>query len=268
MFLLFCNPKICFMNILGIIPARYGSTRLEGKPLMDINGKSMIRRVYEQGLRGISDLYVATDDMRIIREVEGFGGKAIMTSADHRTGTNRCLEAYEFVSKATAANYDVVVNIQGDEPLLDPEQLNMLTSFFTDEYIMMATLVCPVKDAADFENESEVFVVLDKNHNALYFSRAVIPYNKGYGRDEWLQHHTYYKHIGLYAYTPEALEIFAGLPASDLEKSEGLEQNRWLENGYSLKIGITNHPGFCVDTIEDLERIRKIIFEMENQNRE
>jgi len=252
------------MRILGIIPARYGSTRLEGKPLVDINGKSMIQRVYESGLKSMDDLYVATDDSRIIDAVRGFGGKAIMTSADHNTGTNRCLEAYELISKSTGIKYDVIVNIQGDEPLLDPEQLEILKGLFTDEYIMMGTLVSPIQDPGDLENESEVFVVFDKNKNALYFSRSVIPFLKNVSRTEWHKNHTFYKHVGLYAYTPEALEIFASLPASGLESVEGLEQNRWIENGYSIRVGITEQPGMCVDTLEDLERIRKIIKQQES----
>ena len=252
------------MKVLGIIPARYRSTRLEGKPLADIHGKSMIQRVYENSKKSIEDLYVATDDERITKEVGRFGGKAVMTSPDHKTGTNRCLEAYEIISKSSGLNYDIIINIQGDEPLLDPEQLEILKSLFTDDYIMMGTLVSPVRDPADLENESEAFVVFDKNKNALYFSRSVIPYLNKIERNHWFDHHTFYKHVGLYAYTPEALELYAGLPQSKLELSEGLEQNRWLENGYSIKIGITDHPGICVDTQEDLERIRGIIEKLEN----
>lgn len=252
------------MKILGIIPARYGSTRFVGKPLADINGKSMIRRVYENGLKSIQDLYVATDDLRIVEEVERFGGKAIMTSDQHNTGTSRCLQAFETIAKRSGKKYDVIINIQGDEPLLDPEQLETLKNLFTDDYIMMGTLVTPVKDAHDLDNESEVFVVFDKNKNALYFSRSVIPYLKGVTRERWIIDHTFYKHVGMYAYTPEALEIFASLPPSGLETAEGLEQNRWLEHGYSIKIGITHHPGFCVDTPEDLERVRALIYKLES----
>jgi 3-deoxy-manno-octulosonate cytidylyltransferase (CMP-KDO synthetase) len=252
------------MKILGIIPARYGSTRLEGKPLVDINGKSLIRRVYERALKSLDDLYVATDDERIAEEVNKFRGKVVMTSSDHNTGTNRCLEAYEVISKNTGVNYDVIINIQGDEPLLDAQQLELLKSLFTDEYIMMGTLVSPIHDRADLENESEAFVVFDKNKNALYFSRSVIPHLKNVSRSEWHENHTFYKHVGLYAYTPEALEIFATLPQSTLEIAEGLEQNRWIENGYSIKVGITDQPGLCVDTYEDLEKIRAIIKDQES----
>jgi 3-deoxy-manno-octulosonate cytidylyltransferase (CMP-KDO synthetase) len=247
------------MKILGIIPARYGSTRLEGKPLADIDGKSMIQWVYENSRESIDDLYVATDDTRIADEVKRFGGNAIMTSPDHKTGTNRCLEAYELISKTSGLKYDVIINIQGDEPLLDPAQLETLKGLFTDEYIMMGTLVSAVRDRSDLENDSEVFVVFDKNRNALYFSRSVIPYLVNIDRAHWFDHHTFYKHVGMYAYTPEALEIYASLPPSGLENTEGLEQNRWLENGYSIKIGITSRPGMCVDTQEDLERVRAII---------
>ena len=159
---------------------------------------------------------------------------------------------------------DVIVNIQGDEPLLNTEQLDALKSCFTDEYIMMATLACPVSSPEDLQNESEVFVVFDKNNNALYFSRSVIPYLKGTNKAQWVEKHTYYKHVGLYAYTPEALEIFASLHPSKLEVTEGLEQNRWIENGHSIKVGITEHVNFCVDTQEDLEKVRNIIKKMES----
>jgi 3-deoxy-manno-octulosonate cytidylyltransferase (CMP-KDO synthetase) len=263
MVLLFYSPEFSFMKILGIIPARYGSTRLGGKPLLDIHGKSMIRRVYERATISIDDLYVATDDQRIVEEVDAFNGNSIMTSSHHNSGTNRCLEAYEKISQATGKTYDVIINIQGDEPLLDPEQLDTLKSLFTDEYIMMGTLVSPVNNPLDLDNESEAFVVFDKNKNALYFSRSVIPYVKGVSRAQWFDNHTFYKHVGMYAYTPEALEIFANLPISKLETIEGLEQNRWLENGYSIKVAITDRPGICVDTPEDLERIRAIIKKQE-----
>ena len=251
------------MKILGIIPARYGSTRLEGKPLLDIHGKSMIRRVYERAMNSIEDLYVATDDQRVIEEVDSFDGNSVMTGSHHNSGTNRCLEAYEKISKSTGKKYDVIINIQGDEPLLDPEQLDTLKSLFTDEYIMMGTLASPVVNPLDLDNESEAFVVFDKNKNALYFSRSVIPFVKGTARAQWFDKHTFYKHVGMYAYTPDALEIFASLPISKLEMTEGLEQNRWLENGHSIKVGITDRPGICVDTPEDLERIREIIKKQE-----
>lgn len=232
--------------------------------MLDINGKSMIRRVYERAQKSFEQLWVATEDQRIFDEVKNFGGQAVMTSVHHASGSDRCLEAYEIISKRQNVHYDVIVNIQGDEPLLDAQQLDTLKSCFTDEYIMMATLVCPVKDPGELQNESEVFVVFDKNHNALYFSRSVIPYLKGTSRAQWVEKHTFYKHVGLYAYTPEALEIFAGLHPTKLEVTEGLEQNRWIENGHSIKVGITDRTNFCVDTQEDLEKVRNIIRKMES----
>lgn len=247
------------MKFLGIIPARYGSTRLEGKPLVDIVGKPMIQHVYERTSKELEEVYVATDDKRVYEVVLSFGGRVVMTSDQHPTGTHRCLEALKIISKTNQRKYDIVVNVQGDEPLLDPEQITTLRNCFSDEYIMMATLVAPVKDPGDLNNESEVFVVFDKHHNALYFSRSVIPYVKGIPREEWHQQYTFYKHVGLYGYTAEALEIYANLPPSVLETTEGLEQNRWIENGYAIKVGITHRVSMCVDTAEDLEKVRSFI---------
>ena len=247
------------MKFLGIIPARYGSTRLEGKPLADINGKSMIQWVYEKVKMEMDHVYVATDDLRIKDAVEKFGGLAVMTSKDHTTGTNRCLEALQIIERSTNNTYDVVINIQGDEPMINPEQIRTLMDCFSDQATELATLVIPVTDATDLENESEVFVTFDVNMRALYFSRAVIPVVHGIQKEDWMKHATFYKHLGLYAYTTDALAQFAQLPQSRIEKLEKLEQNRWLENGGSIKIGITEHQSIPVDTLEDLERIRKII---------
>jgi len=251
------------MRFLGIIPARYGSTRLDGKPLIDIEGKSMIQRVYEKAMLSMDTLYVATDDNRIVEEVKKFKGNVVMTSTQHNSGTNRCLEAYEIISRERNESFDVIINIQGDEPLLDTEHLEGLKNTFTDEYVMMSTLATPVIDATELENESEAFVVFDKNMNALYFSRSVIPYQRDIPKLKWTEKHRYYKHVGLYAYKPEALVIFANLPPSALENLEGLEQNRWLENGYSIKVGITDRSSYCVDTPEDLEKIREVIRNLE-----
>lgn len=247
------------MKFLGIIPARYGSTRLEGKPLIDIKGKPMIQWVYEKATLALENVYVATDDYRIVDTVERFGGKAVMTSQDHTTGTNRCLEALDTISKSLNITIEVVINIQGDEPMIDPEQIKTLMKCFDDQETALATLVIPVNDPIDLENESEVFVTFDKDMNALYFSRAVIPVVHGISRNKWMEYTTFHKHLGMYGYTPEALKIFASLPQSNLEKLEKLEQNRWLENGGKIKVGITRHQSIPVDTEEDLERIRKII---------
>jgi len=224
----------------------------------------MIQHVYEKAILALNNVYVATDDSRIFEAVLSFGGQAVMTSDRHQTGSNRCLEASQIIEKENNIHYDVILNIQGDEPLLDPEQLRVLQNCFTDEYIMMATLAAPIQDPADLDNESEAFVVFDKHLNALYFSRSVIPYIKGVPRESWIKNHVIYKHVGLYGYKPEALEIFASLPPSKLERMEGLEQNRWIENGYAIKIGITDHVSMCVDTPEDLEKIRSMMGEKDN----
>lgn len=247
------------MSFLGIIPARYGSTRLEGKPLVDINGKTMIQRVYERASQAFDEVYVATDDERIEKAVKAFGGNVVMTSQDHPTGTNRCLEALQIIQEKTGEKYDVVVNVQGDEPMVEPGQLKELMSAFEDETTVIATLVTPVKRLDDLFNEGEVFVTFDQNMYALYFSRSVIPHIRGTDRSKWLDVTTIYKHLGLYAYTKEALEEFAKMPVSHLESLESLEQLRWLESGKKMKVAITQYDSIPVDTIDDLERVRELV---------
>lgn len=247
------------MNFLGIIPARFGSTRLEGKPLADICGKPMIQHVYERSAEVLENVFIATDDKRIETAVLEFGGKVVMTSSYHNSGTNRCLEAYEIISKEINAQFDVVVNIQGDEPMLEPAQLTELMNCFENPKTELATLVAKVKNNAELLNKSEVFVTFDINKRALYFSRAVIPEIKGIDKSEWMNKTIYYKHVGLYAYTPSALKKFAGLPQSNLEITEGLEQNRWIENGYPIHVAITEFDSIPVDTKEDLENVRKLM---------
>jgi 3-deoxy-manno-octulosonate cytidylyltransferase (CMP-KDO synthetase) len=249
------------MNFLGIIPARLGSTRLEGKPLADIEGKTKIQRVYEQASKAIEHVYVATDDTRIEEAVLAFGGKVVMTSANHSTGTNRCLEAFEKVNAQSETSFDVVINVQGDEPLLVPEQLRELMACFEDTRTEMATLITPVIRMEDLFNESEVFVVFNKDQFALYFSREVIPHIHGMHKTKWLDNNTYHKHLGLYGYTTDALKTFAGLPQTNLELTESLEQNRWIENGGNIKLAVTQFDSIPVDTIDDLERVRKIVRE-------
>ncbi len=246
------------MSILGIIPARYGSVRLGGKPLLDICGKPMIQRVYEQAKKALNHVVVATDDERIVKTVQKFGGNVVLTSPDHNTGTNRCLEAYRVFTKQNGLKFDVIVNIQGDEPLLSPRQISLLTSCFKDKNTRMATLVTPVKKTESLKNVG-VFVVIDKLKNALYFSRSVIPFVRDTEKDEWQKKHTFYKHVGMYAFKPRALISFASLQQTSLEIAESLEQNRWLENGKKIKVEITTIETFGVDTQEDLERVRKII---------
>ena len=254
------------MNVLGVIPARYGSTRLEGKPLIDLCGKPMIQHVYEQAKKLLEHVVVATDDERIVKVVQDFGGDVVMTSKDHNTGTNRCLEAYRVFSKRKSLDFDVIVNIQGDEPLLDPEQIRLLISCFYDEVTdfydaatEMATLVIPVNETDSTFSENGVFVVIDRLKNALYFSRSVIPYVRDADKNEWQTKHTFYKHIGMYAFNPQTLIEFASLQQTSLEIAESLEQNRWLENGKKIKVEITASESIGVDTLEDLEKVRKII---------
>ena len=247
------------MKFLGIIPARYGSTRLEGKPLADIHGRSMIQWVYEKASQVLPDVVVATDDERILNAVVSFGGNAVMTSTDHNSGTNRCLEALQKVSEQRGTTFDAVLNIQGDEPMLDPDQLTTLMDCFNNPNTELATLVIPVTDAYDLDNNSEVFVAFDKNMKALYFSRAVIPVVHTVPKREWMGKTTFFKHVGLYGYTAKALKEFASLPQTRLETTEKLEQNRWLENGGTITIGITHHQSVPVDTAEDLERVRQIL---------
>tara|TARA_B110000285_G_scaffold198013_1_gene230123 strand:- start:603 stop:1361 length:759 start_codon:yes stop_codon:yes gene_type:complete len=251
------------MNPLAIIPARFGSTRLEGKPLVDILGKPMIYRVYEQTIKAIPNAFVATDDERIKEAVIEFGGNVIMTSADHQNGTTRCLEAYHKIVSKTNQKYDVIVNVQGDEPMLEPNQLKELIKPFEKNEVRISTLACPVTSPEDLFNESEAFVVMDKNKKALYFSRSVIPHIRDLHKMHWLEHHIFFKHVGLYAYTFDALQEFAELPISTLERMESLEQNRWIENGNSIHVGITNHDSIPVDTIDDLERVRILLKERE-----
>jgi len=247
------------MNVLGIIPARYGSTRLEGKPLLDICGKPMIQHVYEQAKKILEHVIIATDDARILKAVQKFGGAAVMTSKDHNTGTNRCLEAYRVFKKKHDVKFDVIVNIQGDEPLLDPEQIRLLISCFDQRTTKMATLVIPVKKTETIVENEGVFVVIDKLKNALYFSRSMIPFVRDAEKSEWQTKHVFYKHIGMYAFKPQSLVAFASLQQTSLELAESLEQNRWLENGKKIKVEITDFQNIGVDTPEDLERVRTII---------
>jgi len=247
------------MKILGIIPARFASTRLEGKPLKDICGKTMIQRVYEQAIQALEHVYIATDDSRIEAEVNSFGGNVIMTSTEHTTGTNRCLEAYNIVQKELKIDFDAVINIQGDEPLLEPEILISLANCFNDSSTEMATLIRPVHDKKELLSTSDIWVVIDKNDYALYFSREIIPYVRGAHKDDWIEHHAFYKHIGMYGFTPKAIKQFASMNQTRLEKAESLEQLRWLENGGKIKVAHTTHHALSVDTQEDLDEVIEII---------
>jgi len=246
------------LKTLGIIPARYASSRLPGKPLAQIAGKPMIQHVYERSKAAVDLLYVATDDHRIAEAVKGFGGQVLMTSAEHNSGTNRCLEAYEVLTRQGAAA-DVIVNIQGDEPLIEVAEIKRLIALFEDQQTELGTLAKAIETQADLDNRTGCFVVMTKQRRALYFSRALIPVVRNHPPQEWIKHHTFYKHLGMYAYRPEALKKFAALPQSTLETAESLEQNRWLENGGSITVGLAEHDAISVDTPEDLAQVRALV---------
>ncbi|MBO7553293.1 MAG: 3-deoxy-manno-octulosonate cytidylyltransferase [Bacteroidaceae bacterium] len=246
------------MRFLGLIPARYASTRFPAKPLAMLGGKTVIQRVYEKVVGCVDDAYVATDDERIAVAVEAFGGKVVMTSTSHKSGTDRCREA------ATKVNgqFDVVINIQGDEPFIHPSQIETVKQCFDDDSTQIATLVRPFPSDSSLEqlqNPNGVKVVIDKDFHALYFSRSVIPYLRGVEPSEWLKHHTFYKHIGLYAYQRTVLDEITALPQSSLELAESLEQLRWLENGYTIKVGFTEEETIGIDTPEDLRRAEEFL---------
>ncbi len=247
------------MNFLGIIPARYGSTRLEGKPLADICGKPMIQHVYERSTKVLENVYIATDDSRIEDAVLEFGGKVVMTSEHHNSGTNRCLEAFDIIQKTSATKYDVVINIQGDEPMLASSQILDLMSCFNNPKTEIATLITKVTEADELKSKTSAFVIYDVNMRAIYFSRTPIPAIKGLDKQEWFGKTDFYKHIGMYAYKPDVLGKVANLKQSKLELIEGLEQNRWIENGYPVHVAITKFDSISVDTQADLENIRKIM---------
>ena len=248
------------MNTIGIIPARYNSTRFPGKPLINIGGKTMIRRVYERCTLSLNNVIVATDDKRIRKEVEGFGGHAIMTSPDHKSGTDRCAEAVTLYQKSNNKPVDVVINIQGDEPFLDPAILSHLSKSFIDPKIRISTLVKKITNKKEIFDPNLPKVVIDKNGMALYFSRSPIPYVSNIEKTKWAVEYPFYKHIGIYAFRKEVLMELTQLPFSSLEQAESLEQNRWLENGYRIHIEETEHESISIDTPEDLEKINNMNF--------
>ena len=245
------------MKVIGIIPARYESTRFPGKPLVDIGGLSMIQRVYNQvkHATSLSEVVVATDDQRIFDHVKSFAGNVVMTSKDHQSGTDRCAEVINSIS-----GFDVAINIQGDEPFIDPQQIDLLVSCFEKPETSIATLVRSITELADLENVNKPKVVLNHNNEALYFSRQPIPYFRGLNISEWLSNAPYYNHIGIYGYKIVVLKEIAKLPISKLETTESLEQLRWLDNGYKIQAAVSNHINDAIDTPEDLETILKKYF--------
>ena len=246
------------MNTIGIIPARYNSTRFPGKPLIKIGGKTMIRRVYDRCSLSLNNVIVATDDNRIRKEVEGFGGHVIMTSHDHKSGTDRCAEAVTLYQKSSNKPVDVVINIQGDEPFLDPAILSHLSKSLIDTNILISTLVKKISREDDIFDPNLPKVVIDKNGMALYFSRSPIPYVHNIEKTRWPVEYPFYKHIGIYAFRKEVLMELTQLPFSSLEQAESLEQNRWLENGYRIHVVETQHECISIDTPKDLEKINNM----------
>ncbi len=246
------------MKFIGIIPARYASTRFPAKPLALLGGKPVIQRVYEQVVKVLDEAVVATDDERIYQAVKSFGGKVVMTSVNHKSGTDRCYEAYTLAGNGR----DVVINIQGDEPFIQSSQLESIKECFNDSATEIATLVKPftADDVYEsLENVNSPKVVVNKNMQAMYFSRSIIPYQRNKDKSEWLKGHTYYKHIGLYAYKANILKEITELPQSSLEVAESLEQLRWLENGYTIKVGISDVETIGIDTPEDLARAEEFL---------
>jgi len=241
------------MIYTGIIPARFASTRFPGKPLALINGQPMIRLVYEQAMKALDNVFVATDDNRIADAVRNFGGAVIITDPEHRSGTDRCAEALEIIRREKNINPDVVVNIQGDEPFIKPEQVKQLCDCFLNESVTIATLVKPVESMEELENPNKPKVVIANDGMAIYFSRAVIPFMRDPGEGDLLARHKYFKHIGMYGYRADTLLELSRLKQSDIEKAEALEQLRWLSHGYSIMTSETHYESIGIDTPEDLE---------------
>jgi 3-deoxy-manno-octulosonate cytidylyltransferase (CMP-KDO synthetase) len=245
------------LRFVAIIPARYASTRFPGKPLVKIGQKTMIQRVYEQVFKVLNDVYVATDDQRIFEHVQDFGGNVIMTSEQHKSGTDRCYEAFTKLPK----QFDVVINVQGDEPFIQPEQIIALQNCFEDVSTDIATLakVFIANDGFEtLQNPNSPKLIVNKRDEAMYFSRSVIPFVRGAEINNWLSNHSYLKHVGIYAYRANILAEITQLEQTPLEIAESLEQLRWLENGYRIKVGYTDVETIGIDTPEDLEKVKTL----------
>jgi 3-deoxy-manno-octulosonate cytidylyltransferase (CMP-KDO synthetase) len=244
--------------ITAIIPARYGSTRFPAKPLIDLEGKTMIRRVYEQVKKAnyVKQILVATDDSRINDEVLSWGGEVVMTQSSHPSGTDRCWEALQ--KSKYYLETDFVINVQGDEPLIDPNQIDELTLMLQPE-VQIATQAQKINDLTHLLSEHTAKVVLNAEQNALYFSRQPLPHVRAHPQSAWLQYHTFWQHIGIYAYRKDVLQNICQLTPSPLELTEGLEQLRWLENGYQIKVGITTYESIAIDVPVDAEKVRAFL---------
>jgi 3-deoxy-manno-octulosonate cytidylyltransferase (CMP-KDO synthetase) len=242
------------MKFIAIIPSRFQSTRFPGKPLALIHGKPMIQWVVEQTLTELEHVWVATDHFEIAQAVRSFGGNYVMTSPDHASGTDRCAEAARILSGQI--DFDVIINVQGDEPFIQGEQIRELKNCFAPD-TQIATLIKPISDQAELENPNKPKVVIDRENKAIYFSRSVIPYLRGKERSEWLNHHDYWAHVGMYGYRKDVLQEITRLPSGKLEMAESLEQLRWIENGYRIKTAVTRFSSYGIDTPEDLEFVLK-----------
>ena len=240
----------------GIIPARYASSRFPGKPLAMLGNKPMIQRVYEQAGKSLNLIYVATDDIRIYDTVLNFGGKAVMTSPDHQSGTDRCAEAVNLINAKTGKLIDIVINIQGDEPFIKPGQIDLLMKCFSGKDVEIATLVRKCEPEDDIFNPNQPKVIINTEADAIYFSRAAIPFIRDAEKSDWSKKHVYYKHIGIYGYRTETLKKITLLTRSPLEISESLEQNRWIENGYRIRTAVTFWENIGIDTPDDLEKAK------------
>ena len=247
------------MSVLGIIPSRYASTRFPGKPLVEIQGISMIQRVYERAVAAhvLNEVIVATDDDRIKNHVESFGGKVVMTSPGHASGTERCLEALESWSALRKKKWKAVINIQGDEPFIDPEQIRQVARLLEIK-APIATLAKKITDKGELFSPDAVKVVMNENRQALLFSRSPIPFVRGVHQDKWLSAFTFYKHIGVYGYQVNVLEQITRLSAVEAETAESLEQLRWLVHGYRIFLALTDKENISIDTPEDLSKIANI----------
>lgn len=243
------------MKFIGIIPARYASSRFPGKPLAILGGKPVIQRVYEQVNKLLDNVYVATDDQRIYDCVKNFGGKVVMTKTNHKSGTDRIEEAIEIIG----GDWDVVVNIQGDEPFIQKEQILSLCECFNDPNTQIATLGKPFTTMDAVTNPNSPKIVLDNQNFAMYFSRSIIPHIRGKQTNEWINSYNYIKHLGIYAYRKDILQEITKLPQSSLEIAESLEQLRWLQNGYKIKVGITEIETVGIDTPDDLVRAEEFL---------
>ncbi len=244
------------MKIYGVIPARYSSSRLPGKVLLDIGGKSLVQRVYEQAIkvRGFEKVIIAVDDTRVADHVKNFGADWVMTHVDHNSGTDRCAEAVKSFKDCTH-----VINIQGDEPFIHTDVMEGIIELFKSKESNIVSMMTPILNKVDFHNPNVVKVVVDQNSDGLYFSRAAIPYQRENNIHAFTMNNFSFKHIGIYGFEVNTLNAITALPIGNLEQIEKLEQLRWLENGYKIRMGVTTHQGFGVDTEEDLQRARDLV---------